>query len=77
MKEHNKITFAKEYCLCRRIPYKFKGEQLTIGEGGNSISFFSVYNFTYADLIKTIDQYVIYDNENCFYKEMNNNKIYA
>lgn len=65
MTSHNKITFAKEYCLCRKIPYKFKGEQLTIGmyDGtyGSAITIYSVYNLTYADLIKCIDDNVDYD----------------
>lgn len=64
MTNHNKITFAKEYCLCRKIPYKFSGEQLTIGDMktyNGTVSIFSVYNFTYKDLIEIIDRYVEYD----------------
>lgn len=64
MSIHNKTTFAKEYCLCRRIPYKFKGEQLTIGDMktyGGSLSIFSVYNYTYHDLIDVIDYHTEYD----------------
>lgn len=67
MTNHNKITFAKEYCLCRRIPYKFKGEQLTIGDD-KKISFFSVYNFSYSDLIAEIDKYVEYDETLTYYR---------
>ena len=64
MKEHNKITFAKEYCLCRKIPYKFNDEQLTIGDMktyNGTVSIFSVYNFTYKDLIEMIDKYTEYN----------------
>lgn len=64
MAQHNKITFAKEYCLCRHIPYKFEGERLIIGRGDryeDGFSLFSVYNFTYAELIKCIDEYIEYD----------------
>ena len=74
MVSHNKITFAKEYCLCRRIPYKFYGETLVIGTGdkwGDKFSIFSVYNFTYADLIKTIDDNVEYDAENTYFVRVN------
>lgn len=63
MANHNKITFAKEYCLCRKIPYKFDGETLIIGDTKTyegSVSFFSVYNFSYADLIAAIDREVEY-----------------
>ena len=53
---HNKITFAKEYCLCRRIPYKFNGEQLVIG-GKNETKniIFSVYNIPY-ELVRVINE---------------------
>lgn len=64
MREHNKITFAKEYCLCRKIPYKFKGEQLTIGDMktyNGSLSILSVYTYTYQELIDMIDYYTEYD----------------
>lgn len=70
MTEHNKITFVKEYCKCRRIPCRFKGEQFTIGnlnEYPSIITFFSAYNFSYADLIKEIDRFVEYD-EHGYYK---------
>lgn len=55
--EHDKISFAKEYCLCRRIPYYFHGEHLSIGDkqyGYRSI--FSVFNLPYKELIETIDK---------------------
>lgn len=64
MTNHNKITFAKEYCLCRKIPYKFSGEQLTIGDMetyNGTVSIFSVYSFTYKDLIEIIDRYTEYN----------------
>ncbi len=55
MAEHDKITFAKEYCLCRRIPYRFKGEQLEIGKEKRSV-IFSVYNIPYTEIPKTINK---------------------
>ena len=51
---HNKISFAREYCLCRNIPYRMKGEQMIIGKEKKEV-IFSVYNLSYAELIKTID----------------------
>lgn len=52
---HNKITFAKEYCLCRRIPYKMKGEQMIIGRDRKEV-IYSVYNFTYDELVRVINE---------------------
>ena len=52
---HNKITFAKEYCLCRRIPYKMKGEQMIIGRDKKEV-IYSVYNFTYDELVRVINE---------------------
>ena len=60
---HNKETFVKEYCLCRRIPYKLKGETLYINK---QPVIFSVYNLTYQDLLKTIDNWCEYDSNTCF-----------
>lgn len=61
MKDHNKITFTKEYCLCRRIPHKFHNETLIIGEKPTYKTIYSVYNFTYADLIAEVDKLCEYD----------------
>ena len=52
---HNKITFAKEYCLCRRIPYRMKGEQMIIGRDRKEV-IYSVYNFTYDELVRVINE---------------------
>ena len=57
MKEHNKRTFAKEYCLCRRIPYKFKGEQLILGKDKKTV-IYSIYNIPYSEIVSTIDKCV-------------------
>lgn len=54
---HDKISFVREYCRCRRIPYKIKGEQLFIG---GTFLLYSILNFDYADLIRTIDSVVLY-----------------
>ena len=70
MAEHNKITFVKEYCKCRRIPCRFKGEQFIIGnpkEKFGSVTYFSAYTFSYSDLIREIDRFVEYD-EYGYYK---------
>lgn len=64
MKDHNKITFVREYCLARRIPYKIKGEQLSIRDKETKSEWFtcfSIYNLTYSELLKVIDRMVIYD----------------
>ena len=74
MKDHNKITFVREYCLARRIPYKIKGEQLSIRDKSiNSIWFvcFSIYNLTYSELIRVIDNAVIYDETSTFFQAVN------
>ena len=62
MATHDKITLAREYCLCRKIPYKFHGEQLVIGDKNGKDVIFSVYNFTYTELIAVIDRMVEYDD---------------
>lgn len=65
MTEHNKITFVKEYCKCRRIPCRFNGEKFTIGnpkEKFCSVTYFSAYNFSYPDLVREIDRFVEYDD---------------
>lgn len=56
--KHDKISFAREYCLCRRIPYRIKGEALFIN--GYQVCF-SLYNLDYSDILKMIDTAVIYD----------------
>lgn len=54
---HDKISFVREYCKCRRIPYKIKGEQLFID---GTFLLYSILNFDYADLIREIDSVVSY-----------------
>ena len=56
---HDKISFVREYCRCRRIPYKIVKEALFID---NSQVCFSVYNLIYTELIKMIDDFCIYDD---------------
>ena len=53
MAEHNKITFVKEYCKCRRIPCRFRGESFDIGDikvKFGSIHYYSAYNFSYTSI---------------------------
>lgn len=59
---HNQLSFIREYCLCRRIPYKFHGETLVVGTKEHSFFIYSVFNFTYVDLIRIIDNKVEYNN---------------
>ena len=61
MAVHDKVTLAKEYCLCRRIPYRFIGEQLIVGDKNGKDVIFSVYNFPYSEIISVIDRMVEYD----------------
>lgn len=61
---HDKISFVREYCRCRRIPYRIHGESLYI----NGCYFcFSVYNLTYAELIQAIDKVCVYDSVTTFF----------
>ena len=59
MKDHNKISFIREYCRCRRIPYKIDRETLYIDK---HYFCFSVYNLTYLELVQAIDKACIYDD---------------
>ena len=62
--KHDKITFTREYCLARRIPYKIKREALFI----DGVQFcYSLYNLTYADIVNCIDSFVKYDDLTTFY----------
>lgn len=68
MKDHNKITFAREYCLCRRIPYRIKAEALYIKRCGKYQQIcFSLYNLTHVDIIRVIDGACEYDDVTTFY----------
>lgn len=64
MKQHNKISFVREYCLCRRIPYRIQRETLYID---GEYFCFSVYNLTYSELITAIDKACIYDGKSTFF----------
>jgi hypothetical protein len=64
MAAHNKLTFAAEYCRARRIPYKIKDEALFIA--GRQICY-SLYNLTYGDILRMIDEHCIYDALTQFY----------
>lgn len=66
MARHNKITFVREYCLARRIPYKIKNESLYIN--GHFI-LYSVYNLPWLELMQIIDNAVVYDDYG-YYKRM-------
>lgn len=63
---HDKISFAREYCRCRRIPYRIKGESLYIGEFHFNAVCYSLFNHSYADIMKMIDNEVIYDEYGFF-----------
>ena len=61
---HDKLTFTAEYCRARRIPYRIKREALFIKS--RQICF-SLYNLTYIDIIRMIDNECIYDDITTFY----------
>ena len=63
---HDKMSFTKEYCRCRRIPYRFKNETLIID--GRMICY-SIYNINYADITKIIDNSINY-NRMGFYESV-------
>lgn len=59
MTTHDKISFTREYCRCRRIPYKFKGEALSID--GFRVCF-SIFNIPYTEIVTMIDKAVVYND---------------
>ena len=63
--DHNIVTFTREYCCCKRIPYRIvHAEGLTIA-GYHAI--YSLYNLTYADVIRAIDDMCEYDATTTYY----------
>lgn len=67
---HNKVSFVRKYCLCRRIPYQIKGEALFIGgrKHKNQVCF-SIYNHTYRELLDIVDEACVYDDYGNFLEE--------
>jgi hypothetical protein len=61
--KHDKISFTREYCLCRRIPYRIVQEHLIIG--GYNVCF-SLYNLPYKEIIDMIDKFVEYNEYGWF-----------
>jgi len=56
---HNKVSFTREYCQCRKIPYRItRAEGLTIA-GSHAI--YSLYNLTYGEIVQAIDEMCEYD----------------
>lgn len=66
MTTHDKISFTREYCRCRRIPYIFNREVLVID--GFRVCY-SIYNIQYAEIVQMIDKSVNY-NEMGFYESL-------
>lgn len=64
MKQHDKISFVREYCRCRRIPYRIMREALYIA---GEYFCFSVYNLTYLELVQAIDKVCVYDDTSTFF----------
>ena len=64
MKEYDKISFVREYCRRRRIPYKINKETLYIDK---HCFCYSVYNLTYLDLVQAIDKACIYDSVTTYF----------
>ena len=60
---HDKISFTREYCRCRRLDYKIEGESLLLKwftEKGNTHYYqvcFSLYNYSYSDIIIIINDF--------------------
>ena len=63
---HDKISFTREYCRCRRVPYRFNREALVIN--GFRVCY-SIYNIPYTEIVHMIDDSVIY-NEMGFYESL-------
>lgn len=63
---HDKISFTREYCRCRRIPYRFNRESLVIN--GRMVCY-SIYNIPYTEIVSMIDKEVVY-NEMGFYERL-------
>lgn len=57
MKIHDQISFTREYCRCRRIPYRFINESLIID---NCTICYSIFNIPYVEIVKMIDDSVNY-----------------
>lgn len=58
MNKHDKISFTREYCKCRGIPYRVKGEALYID--GFQVCF-SLLNLDYPAIISMINGECYYD----------------
>lgn len=56
---HDKFSFVREYCLARKIPYKFKKESLYIDK---NFVWYSIYNHPWSELISIIDKHCIYND---------------
>lgn len=59
LKNHDKISFTREYCRCRRIPYRVKGEALFI-DGWLVCA--SLLKLDYPAIINMIDSECCYDH---------------
>ena len=60
MERHNKRTFVMEYCRCRKIPYRLKGDSVVVK---GQVICPSVNLFTYRDLLDLIDSACVYEDE--------------
>lgn len=56
---HDKISFTREYCRCRRIPYHFDKESLYID---NHYICYSIFNIPYTEIVPLVDKHVAYDS---------------
>lgn len=63
MNNHDKISFAREYCRCRRIPYRIIRESLYIA--GRYVCY-SLYNIPYREIVEMIDNSCEYDENGYF-----------
>lgn len=62
---HDKVSFTREYCQCKKIPYRIaRNEALTIA-GYHAI--YSLYNLTYNEIVNAIDEMCEYDPVTTYY----------
>lgn len=66
MTVHNKTSVIREYCLARKIPYKFEGSALYIGKGMGARFCYRVDLVPWAEVILEIDRLCKFDNNGEF-----------
>lgn len=54
--KHNKMTVIREYCLARKIPYKFEGGALYLGRGTKAMFAFRVTLVPWEEIFPEINK---------------------